>query len=135
MCGPWIICAVNIAVDGIPVETLPHRDVQGFLYGLSCLCPFGEFRDRGLILWELEAVIELERGDLFFFPDHLINHSNEKVYGIRNSIVAFMEDRTWLWMQRKYGFTDWRVAPLRKAQKTYRDRGEAMAAGAAKNDR
>ena len=93
MYGSWIIYAINIAIDDIPIEILSYHDIQGFLYGLSYLCPFGEFRDGGLILWELEAVIELERGDLFFFPDHLINHSNEKVYGIRNSIVAFMEDR------------------------------------------
>jgi hypothetical protein len=127
MCGPWTTCAINIAVDGIPVETSPHRDVQGFLHGLSCLCPFGEFRGGGLILWELEAVVELERGDLFFFPDHLITHSNEKVHGLRHSVVAFMEGKTWLWMQRRYGFTDRRVAPLRMAQKRYRGRGKEMA--------
>jgi hypothetical protein len=126
MCGPWTTCAVNIAADGVPVETSPHRDVQGFLHGLSCLCPFGEFTGGGLILWELEAVIELERGDLFFFPDHLINHSNEKVRGLRGSVVAFMEDRTWSWMQRTYDFVDHRVAPLRMSQKRYRDRGKAM---------
>jgi hypothetical protein len=95
MCGPWTTCAVNIAADDIPVEASLHRDVLCFLHGLSCLCPFGEFKGGGLILWELEAVIELERGDLFFFPDHLINHSNEKVDGMRNSVVAFMQDKTW----------------------------------------
>ena len=105
LCGPWMGCAVNLAVD-TPVETTPHRDLMGFPEGMSCLCPFGEFLEGGLILWELKAVVELRRGDLFFFMDHLINHSNEKAYGQRHSVVAFTEHMVWKAIQRKYGFKD-----------------------------
>lgn len=126
MCGPWTVCTINVAVNGNSVQTTRHRDVQGFFNGMSCLCPFGTFGGGGLILWELEAVVELKSGDLFFFMDHLINHSNETVYGLRNSVVAFMEDKTWIWMQKTYKFTDRRTAPARNAQKRFRKRGEVI---------
>jgi hypothetical protein len=71
-------------------------------------------------------VVELRRGDLFFFMDHLINHSNEKAYGQRHSVVAFTEHMVWKATERKYGFKDLRAAgkhgeigerpPLRKAR-------------------
>ena len=65
-------------------------------------------------------MIELERGDLFFFTDHLLNHSNEKAIGIRHSVVAFMEDRVWTWMQEAYKFMDYRVDKDKKHQKRFR---------------
>jgi len=120
LCGLWMGCAVNVGSENEPVETLPHRDVQGFLHGMSCLCPFGMYSGGGVVLWELAAVVELNRGDLFFFMDHLLNHSNEKAYGARHSVVAFTEHRVWDWTQRKYGFIDARVKPLRASQKRYR---------------
>jgi hypothetical protein len=124
LCGPWMGCAVNIAVGAVPVKTRPHRDTQGFLSGMSCLCPFGTFTGGGLVLWELHAVVELKRGDLFFFMDHLINHSNEKAYGLRHSVVAFTEHRIWMWMERKHGFVDRRIGPFREAGKRFRQKGE-----------
>jgi hypothetical protein len=126
MCGLWTVCAINVAVNGNPVETTPHRDLQGFFRGMSCLCPFGNFVGGDLILWELEAVVELKSGDLFFFTDHLINHSNETADGQRNSVVAFTEDKTWSWMQKMYGFLDHRVAPARQAQKRFREKGKQI---------
>src|SRR6266496_2156931 len=120
LCGPWMGCAVNVAVDDKPVETSPHRDVLGFLHGISCLCPFGKFTGGAVILWELQVIVELNRGDLLYFMDHLINHSNEKAYGVRHSVVAFTENRGWTWLQRVYGFVDARINPLRMAQKRYR---------------
>jgi|SRR5579862_7823043 len=81
---------------------LPHRDLMGFHEGMCCLCPFGEFTGGGLMLWELKAMVELQRGD-FFFMDHLINHSNEKAYGNRHSAVAFTEDKVWKAIQKKFG--------------------------------
>ena len=78
LCGLLTGCAVNVGSENEPVETLPHRDIQGFLHGMSCLCPFGVFSGGGLVLWELQAVVELKHGDLFFFMDHLLNHSNER---------------------------------------------------------
>lgn len=124
LCGPWIGCAVNVAVDGKPVQTRPHRDVQRFLSGMSCLCPFGTFTGGGLVLWELKAVVEVKRGDLFFFMDHLVNHSNEKAYGLHHSVVAFTEHEIWMWMERKHGFIDRRVEPFREAGKRLRQEDE-----------
>ena len=120
LCRPWPGCAVNIGRKDAPVQTKPHRDVTGFFRGMSCLCPFGKFTDGGLVLWELNAVVELQRGDLFFFIDHLLNHSNEKVKGVRHSVVAFMEDRVWTWMQETYGFTDYRVNYDKDRRKVFR---------------
>lgn len=121
LCGLWTGCAVNVGLENEPVETLPHRDVQGFLHGMSCLCPFGIFSGGGLVLWELQAVVELRRGDLFLFMDHLLNHSNETAYGTRHSVVAFTDHRVWEWMQRRYGFKDGRIKSLQASQKRYRD--------------
>ena len=121
LCGAWTGCAVNVAVDHRPVQTQVHRDVQGFINGMSCLCPFGMFSAGGMVLWELRAVVKLNRGHLFFFTDHLINHSNEKAWGPRHSVVAFMDQRTWLWMQREHGFKDARLKPTRSMQKRFRN--------------
>src|SRR5437773_11520724 len=84
MCGPWAVCAINVAVNDRPVETTPHGDVLGFFHGMSCLCRFGVFVKGDLILWEVEAVVELKPGDLFIFVDHLISRSNETamVHGV-----------------------------------------------------
>ena len=87
---------------------------------MSCIYPFREFTGGGLILWELQAVVELGRGDLFLFSDHLLNHSNERVYGTRHSVVAFMEDRVWTWMQKMYEFKDYRVELDRARQAQFR---------------
>jgi hypothetical protein len=121
LCGPWMGCAVNIAVDGKPVETLPHRDLMGFHEGMCCLCPFGEFSGGGLVLWELKAVVELQRGDVFFFMDHLINHSNEKAYGNRHSVVGFTEDKVWKAIQRKFGFKDLRDQCRKGRRRRFRE--------------
>ena len=121
LCGLWPGCAVNVGRKDAPVETKPHRDVTGFFRGMSCLCPFGQFTDGGLILWELDAIIELQRGDLFFFTDHLLNHSNEKAQGVRHSVVAFMENKVWTWMQERYEFTDYRVGYDTDRRKAFRE--------------
>ena len=116
-------CAVNVAINGKPVETMPHRDCLGFLHGISCLCPFGVFAGAALILWELQVVVELKQGDLLYFMHHLITRSNEKAYGTRYSVIAFTENWVWKWLQRVYKFVDARVKPLRVAQKRFRDDG------------
>ena len=51
-------------------------------------------------------VIELAAGDLLFFPDSLIHHSNEPVSGERHSIVAFTQQNVFDYWKRKYGFKD-----------------------------
>ena len=75
MAGAFMGCVVNIGSAETPVETEPHRDVKESVFGVSCLCPFGDYSQGGIILWELEMVIELAAGDLLFFPDSLIHHS------------------------------------------------------------
>ena len=124
MCGLWPGCAVNVALEGRPVQTSPHRDLSGFMHGMSCLSTFGSFTGGDVILWELQAVLELRRGDLFFFTDHLLNHSNTAAAGSRNSVVAFMEDRTWGWIQREFGFADLRRQPMLDRRKRYKRRGK-----------
>jgi hypothetical protein len=124
LCGPWTGCSVDVAVENRSAPTQPRRNVTGFLFGMSCLFPFGKFRPGGVILWELEAVVELKEGDLFFVMDHLINYSTARVEGVRHSVVASMDHDMWLWMKKEYGFEDHRLEPLINAQKRYREEGE-----------
>ena len=58
MCGPWMTYAVNVAVGNQSIVTKPHRDTQGFLFGLSGLCPFGKFQGGEVVLWELGAIVK-----------------------------------------------------------------------------
>ncbi len=89
MSGAFMGCVVNMSVGDTPVEKKRRRDVKERAFGVSCLCPFGNYTGGALILWELKVVIELAPGDLLFFPDSLIHHSNETVIGDRHSVVAF----------------------------------------------
>jgi len=75
----------------------------------------------GVVLSKLRAVIELNKGDLFFFTDPLMNRSNENARGPRHSVAAFMDQCTWRWMQREHGFKDARFEPVRCAQKRFRN--------------
>ena len=63
MAGAFMGCVVNIGSVETPVQTEPHRDVKESVFGVSCLCPFGDYSQGGIILWELEMVIELAAGD------------------------------------------------------------------------
>jgi predicted 2-oxoglutarate/Fe(II)-dependent dioxygenase YbiX len=84
-------CVVNIHRGQSSVQTMIHRDVRKRPFVPSCLCPIGDFTGGALILWKLHAVVELKPGDLFFFPDSLIHHSNEAVIGMCHSVVAFIQ--------------------------------------------
>ena len=117
-------CAVNVAVGNRSIVTKLHRDTQGFLFSLSRLCPFGNFQRDEVVLWELGAIVELKRGDFFYFLDHLIHHSNEEVQGTRHSVVGFTEHRVWNWLQNIYGFKDRRVDAFRKRSKRHREEKE-----------
>ena len=90
--GAFMGCVINMGREGIPVVMKPHRDVKERRFGVMCLCPFGNYEDGGVILWELKVVVELGPGDLLFFPDSLIHHSNEPVKGERNSVVSSIND-------------------------------------------
>ena len=75
MSGAFMGCMINISVGDGPVETKPRREIKDRAFGVSCLCPFGNYNGGALILWELKMVVELAAGDLMFFPDSLIHHS------------------------------------------------------------
>jgi hypothetical protein len=108
MCGAWMGCVVNYEDDDGetgPVVTPAHRDVKERVFGVSCLCPFGDWEGGNLILWELKLIIVLRPGDLLFFPDALIHHSNEPVApgGQRNSVVAFTQQNMFDYWKRQDG--------------------------------
>ena len=106
MSGAFMGCAVNLGDRDTPVKTKPHRDVKERAFGVSCLCPFGDYSGGALILWELKVVIELAPGDLLYFPDSLIHHSNETVIGDRHSVVAFTQQNMFDYWRRAFGFVD-----------------------------
>lgn len=128
MCGAWMGCVVNYQnqEEDSPVVTPPHRDVKERVFGVSCLCPFGNYEGGNLILWELKLIIELKPGDLLFFPDSLIHHSNEAVKpgGERNSVVAFTQQNMFDYWKRQDGqdkierdtLNDKKIRRLRKRQ-------------------
>ena len=65
------------------------------------MIPFGRYSRGGLILWEAKTVVELETGDILFFPDHFLLHSNEPVEGIRHSMVAFSHQQVFDFFSEK----------------------------------
>jgi len=104
MAGSWCGCAVNIGSEDNPVQTLPHRDVGESPFGISCLTAFGNYHGGDVVLWEAKVIIQMRSGDLLFFPDALIHHSNEPVTdGVRHSVVAFTPHNMFSWFNRAYG--------------------------------
>jgi hypothetical protein len=98
--GAWMGMAVNVGTQDSPVKTEPHRDVMVAQQGISCLCPLGDYEGGDLILWEQQTTVMIRPGDLFFFPDHLITHSNAEVTGIRHSLVASTHQNMVHWKKR-----------------------------------
>jgi hypothetical protein len=122
MAGAWMGMAVNVGTVDDPVQTTPHRDVQGARQGISCLCPLGDYGGGDLVLWEQQTTVMLRPGDLFFFPDHLITHSNLEVMGIRHSLVASTQENMVDWKKRntKRKFVIEGEAELRERSKVHR---------------
>jgi hypothetical protein len=56
--------------------------------GISYLYPLGDYEGGDMILWEYQIIMILYPGDLFFFRDHEIIHSNIEVIGIRYSVIV-----------------------------------------------
>lgn len=106
LAGPWMGMAINEGCEDDPVVTEKHQDSKDAFYGVSCICPFGDYEGGDLICWELEAVVELKPGDLFFFPAHLVTHSNTQVKGERHSLVAFTRQEIIDWFKKAYHCTD-----------------------------
>jgi len=101
LCGAWLGCAINKGGNN-PNQTNRHRDASEAQYGYSGLISCGDYRRGGLILWELEIVIETEPGDVIIFPDAVITHSNEKARGIRSSVVCFTQENVYNYWNRRY---------------------------------
>lgn len=101
LCGAWLGCAINKGGNN-PNQTNIHRDASEALYGYSGLISCGDYRGGGLILWELEIVLETEPGDVVIFQDAVINHSNEKAKGNRSSVVCFTQENVYSYWNRKY---------------------------------
>jgi hypothetical protein len=102
--GAWLGCAVNhgqLDQDSTHI----HRDASEAQYGYSGLISCGNYRNGGLILYELELILELNPGDIVIFPDALINHSNEAVEGERCSVVAFTQENVYNYWAKKYNLT------------------------------
>lgn len=101
LCGAWMGCAINKGGNN-PNQTNPHRDASEAQYGYSGLISCGDYTGGGLILWELEMVLETEPGDVVIFQDAVITHSNEKAEGTRSSVVCFTQENVYNYWNRKY---------------------------------
>jgi len=117
MAGAFMGCVVNLGTESTPARTLPRRDVKESVFSMSCLTPFGNYSGTSVILWELGIIIDLEPGDLLFFPDSLIHHSNEPVSDVRHSIVAFTQQNMFDFAKRRYRIVDKRANPLKERKK------------------
>jgi len=99
--GAWMGCAINDGGNN-PNQTNAHRDASEALYGYSGLISCGDYRRGGLILWELEVILETEPGDVVIFADVVITHSNEEAEGHRSSMVCFTQENVYSYWNREY---------------------------------
>jgi len=104
LCGAWLGCAINHGCHD-QQKTVIHRDASEAIYGYSGLISCGNYQKGGLILYELEVILELKPGDIVIFPDALINHRNEAVEGDRCSVVAFTQENVYNYWAREYNLT------------------------------
>jgi len=101
LCGAWMGCAINKGGNNSN-QTNAHRDASEAQYGYSGLISCGDYTGGGLILWELEIVLETEPGDIVIFQDAVITHSNERAEGTRSSVVCFTQENVYSYWNRKY---------------------------------
>jgi len=101
LCDAWLGCVVNNGGNS-PNHINIHRDASEALYGYSGMVSCGDFKKGGLILYELEIILEVEAGDFVIFQDAIIHHSNEKGVGNRCSVVAFSQENVYSYWNRKY---------------------------------
>ena len=92
LCGVWFGVAINQVVTG---STSAHLDFGDL--GYNCIVPWGEYTGGGLVLWQLEMIVELEPGDAFFFMGSLIAHNIGEIEGVRNSIDLFCHKNVLSW--------------------------------------
>ena len=101
LCGAWLGCAINKGGNN-PNQTNRHRDASEAQYGYSGLISCGDYQRGGLILWELEIILEMQPGDVVIFPDAVITHSNERAKGTRSSVVCFTQENVYSYWNREY---------------------------------
>jgi hypothetical protein len=92
LCGVWFGVAINQVVTG---STGTHLDFGDS--GYNCVVPWGRYNGGGLVLWQLEMIVELEPGDAFFFMGSLIAHNVGEIQGVRNSIDLFCHTNVLSW--------------------------------------
>ena len=92
LCGVWFRVAINQVVTG---STGTHMDFGNL--GYNCVVPWGQYNGGGLVLWQLEMIVELEPGDAFFFMGLLIAHNVDEIQGVRNSIDLFCHKNILSW--------------------------------------
>ena len=76
--------AINQVVTG---STGTHLDFEDS--GYNYVVPWGRYNGGGLVLWQLEMIVELEPSDAFFFMGSLIAHNIDEIQGVQNSIDLF----------------------------------------------
>ena len=91
---PWAGMTINQGCINEPVQCEPHKDQKDAFFCHACVVALGNFTGGHVILWELEAIVELKSGDALIFPAHLITHSNTPTEGIRHSLVAYTRQET-----------------------------------------
>jgi hypothetical protein len=87
--------AVNQAVTG---STSSHLDFGDS--GYNCIVPWVEYTRGGLVLWQLEMIVELEPGDAFFFMGSLIAHNVGEIKGLWNNIDLFCHKNVLSWKDK-----------------------------------
>jgi hypothetical protein len=111
--GAWLGCAINNGGNNAN-QTNVHRDASEALYGYSGLISCGDYHGGGLILWELEIILETEPGDVVIFQDAVINHGNEEAEGNRSSVVCFTQENVYNYWNREYNMKLQRKEQKRK---------------------
>jgi len=101
LCGAWLGCAINNGGNN-PNQAYVHRDASEALYGYSGLISCGDYRRGGLIIWELEIVLETEPRDVVIFQDAVIHHSNEEAEGNRSLVICFTQENVYSYWNREY---------------------------------
>ena len=91
---PWAGITINQGCINEPVQCHPYKNRKDAFFYHTCVVALGNFTGGHLILWELEAIVELKQGDVLIFPAHLITHLNTLTEGIRHFLVVYTRQET-----------------------------------------
>jgi hypothetical protein len=102
LCAPWMGCAINQGQDDVFTGGATHRDKHDEPKGFNAVVPFGDYNGADLLLWPLEARVEMRRGDAIFFRGSIIAHNTLPVEsGVRNSLDCFSHREVFHWVEKK----------------------------------